>query len=80
MLVANGLKFLVVSLTFIYNKVEAGKQSFKSDTTFSGDDNSIEQGKMERGTRAQSRINLTFPGTKWCGPGNTACELIEKTV
>ncbi|XP_070502672.1 phospholipase A2 large subunit-like [Chironomus tepperi] len=28
--------------------------------------------KIERNRAAQERINLSFPGTKWCGPGNTA--------
>ncbi|XP_041784395.1 phospholipase A2-like [Anopheles merus] len=32
-----------------------------------------EQGKS-RANRTQERINLTVPGTKWCGPGNTASD------
>ena len=79
MLVVSALVSLVLILTLPYNIAEAGKQAFKSDTSFNEDDNSLEQGKMERGNRAQSRINLTFPGTKWCGPGNTAGEL-EKQI
>ncbi|CRL07447.1 CLUMA_CG020416, isoform A, partial [Clunio marinus] len=27
---------------------------------------------VERNRKAEERINLSFPGTKWCGPGNTA--------
>uniref|UniRef100_A0A1S4H571 Phospholipase A2 n=2 Tax=Anopheles gambiae TaxID=7165 RepID=A0A1S4H571_ANOGA len=32
-----------------------------------------EQGKSGA-NRTQERINLTVPGTKWCGPGNTASD------
>lgn len=40
----------------------------ETDTSFSfEDDNSVEQEPPP-----QERINLSYPGTRWCGPGNTA--------
>lgn len=40
------------------------------------DENSLElqHQSIQRGRTAQERINLSFPGTRWCGPGNTATE------
>lgn len=47
------------------------KQALISAGAFDGDEersaNSIERGKT-----SEERINLSFPGTKWCGPGSTA--------
>lgn len=37
------------------------KQALKSDTSFS----ESEKSQVQRGRKAEERINLTFPGTKW---------------
>jgi secretory phospholipase A2 len=50
------------------------KHSLRIDTTFEDDDGVERNHTILRNQAAQERINLSFPGTKWCGPGNTASE------
>lgn len=45
------------------------KNSLKATTVFSND-NADEE--VDRDNKSDERINLSAPGTKWCGPGNTA--------
>uniref|UniRef100_A0A182FKB8 Phospholipase A2 n=1 Tax=Anopheles albimanus TaxID=7167 RepID=A0A182FKB8_ANOAL len=56
-------------------QVRCTKHLYKNAETFDIDNELEErdgdQGKS-RANRTQERINLTVPGTKWCGPGNTA--------
>lgn len=46
------------------------KHSIRIDTTF--EENQARNHTVARDKAANERINLSFPGTKWCGPGNTA--------
>lgn len=55
----------------IFVKIVVTKQSLKTETTF-GDEPEASKSSIERNRQAEERINLSFPGTKWCGPGNTA--------
>lgn len=52
-------------------KSVVSRQSLKCETTF-GNDSEASKTAIERDRQGQERINLSFPGTKWCGPGNTA--------
>lgn len=61
----------------MHTNVDA-KQILRETTTFQIDQpNAINQPKttnLERGRRTSERINLSYPGTKWCGPGSTAAD------
>lgn len=46
-----------------------GKVLVDSDSTFDFKD---EEHEVEKGSPPTERINLSVPGTKWCGPGYTA--------
>lgn len=59
-----------VVVIILVNSVST-KQSLSSETTF-GNDSEMSKTTIERNRQAEERINLSFPGTKWCGPGNTA--------
>lgn len=62
------LLFLVV-----FVQVTLAKQALKTMTVFEEEHEHETNSKtIERNRKAQERINLSFPGTKWCGPGNTA--------
>lgn len=65
------MKFSLFIFVIISVQIVMTRQSLKPDTTFSNDsEKSLVP--IERGRQAEERINLSFPGTKWCGPGNTA--------
>jgi secretory phospholipase A2 len=67
------MSFKLLLLLVICVSIQAlAKQSLKSDVTFSEDTEQRSAHVIERNRAAQERINLSFPGTKWCGPGNTA--------
>ncbi|CAO1301661.1 unnamed protein product [Diamesa hyperborea] len=53
-------------------QIVLAKQTLKHDYSFSGSETEVGRSSLERGRKAEERINLSFPGTKWCGPGNTA--------
>lgn len=64
--------FAMFSRVFIFVllvKIAVTKQALKTETTFGDDTN---RSGIERNRKGEERINLSFPGTKWCGPGNTA--------
>lgn len=63
-------KFSSLFLVIILVKIVVTRQSLKPETTF--EDEQHETKSIERNRAAEERINLSFPGTKWCGPGNTA--------
>lgn len=42
----------------------------ETDTSFSFEDDS--DNSIEQEAPPRERINLSYPGTRWCGPGNTA--------
>lgn len=46
-----------------------GKVLVDTDSTFDIRD---DESEIEKGSPPQERINLSVPGTKWCGPGYTA--------
>lgn len=70
------MDYLVHLFTFIFCivAVSEGKLYLRTMKTF--DDNNLDETdeSIERGRRLEERINLSFPGTKWCGPGNTASD------
>ncbi|KAL1396449.1 hypothetical protein pipiens_010501 [Culex pipiens pipiens] len=51
-----------------------GMQVLRNFEPFDSEANEISENNSEepRSNRTVERINLTLPGTKWCGPGNTA--------
>lgn len=53
-------------------QVTVTKQALKTMTVFEEEHEHENTKTIERNRKAQERINLSFPGTKWCGPGNTA--------
>ncbi|XP_058122876.1 phospholipase A2-like [Anopheles ziemanni] len=67
--------FLVVCFTARIARVDCTRLLYKNVETFDFENeiDSGEQGKS-RSNRTVERINLTVPGTKWCGPGNTASD------
>ncbi|XP_058464672.1 phospholipase A2-like [Malaya genurostris] len=66
----------VVSMILAVFFAEGGnsKQLLMNMETFDYVSNEIEErsGESVRSNRTVERINLTLPGTKWCGPGNVA--------
>lgn len=66
--------FLVVWL--FLHKTEA-KNLLKSEHIFEHETNHVNQSALERGKVTKDRFDLTYPGTKWCGPGNTAATYDE---
>jgi secretory phospholipase A2 len=70
MLPATTVLFAILVLTC--RAATERKQSLKTVTAF--DDEGSAKHSIERNRAAQERINLSFPGTKWCGPGNTASD------
>jgi hypothetical protein len=54
------LKILVLILLIHYVHA-GGKESLKSDTSFG----EVNGGNVMRGRKAEERVNLSFPGTKW---------------
>lgn len=67
----NLIKFVILSTVVLNSCANQRKQSLKTDSAFGVDDKSAKT-QIERNRAAEERINLSFPGTKWCGPGNTA--------
>ena len=61
----NLLVFLVILKNGAFSKF-----ILKNVETFEIDNNELGFHGMSR--NASERINLSVPGTKWCGPGNTA--------
>lgn len=62
----------VGSLIYFYiflKSVVIGKVMVDTDSTFDFKDGDND---IEKGSPPQERINLSVPGTKWCGPGYTA--------
>lgn len=49
------------------------KQLLRPTTTFQ-EHQPIDGTALLRGRAGNERINLSYPGTKWCGPGNTAAD------
>jgi hypothetical protein len=54
------LKICVLILLVHYVHA-SGKESLKSDTSFG----EVNGGNVMRGRKAEERVNLSFPGTKW---------------
>lgn len=64
-------KLSALLLVVVLVEIVFTKQTLKAETTFT--EELIESDTaIERNRQAEERINLSFPGTKWCGPGNTA--------
>lgn len=66
---------LVLLLPFIITKSH-GKMYIKATTVFNSEEND-DDNIIERGEAESARINLSYPGTRWCGPGNTASDYNE---
>lgn len=65
------LKFVKLFFVISFVKIVVARQALKCEKTFSND-TTMSKTSIERNQRGEERINLSFPGTKWCGPGNTA--------
>lgn len=57
---------------FIFVHFANAKDSLRSVTSFGDESEPVGKSSVERNRKVEDRINLSFPGTKWCGPGNTA--------
>ncbi|KXJ80209.1 hypothetical protein RP20_CCG026198 [Aedes albopictus] len=65
-----------VLLAAAFTNHVCSKQLFTNMETFDFESNEIVEQTDDEGLRSNrsnvERINLTLPGTKWCGPGNVA--------
>lgn len=74
---------IFVSLTIITTVLTVNHQHDSIDhlkpiSVFDETANNIQHDEdLDRGQLAEERINLSFPGTRWCGPGNTASSYEE---
>lgn len=59
-------------LLLLFVAIVEPKQILRQTTTFR-QDHPISK-DLQRGRAQTERINLSYPGTKWCGPGNTAAD------
>ena len=66
------LRCVVITAAVERNFFVSTRQSLRSETTFDDELESSSRHRIDRNRAAEERINLSFPGTKWCGPGNTA--------
>uniref|UniRef100_A0A336LI29 Phospholipase A2 n=1 Tax=Culicoides sonorensis TaxID=179676 RepID=A0A336LI29_CULSO len=59
---------LLICICFILGS--KGKVLKETDTSFSFEDDN--DNSVDKEAPPRERINLSYPGTRWCGPGNTA--------
>ncbi|EDS29815.1 phospholipase A2 [Culex quinquefasciatus] len=68
------LSILPIVWSFVLIGNGSARQVLRNFEPFDSEANEISENNSEepRSNRTVERINLTLPGTKWCGPGNTA--------
>lgn len=64
------MKLFIIFLLTYYLASGHSKVLKETDTSFSFEDDS--ENSIENESPPKERINLSYPGTRWCGPGNTA--------